>query len=302
MKNAVIGTCYVGLVTRACLTGVGNDVLCLDLDVRKFEGFNSGAMPIFESGRDEKVKRNVGGGRLVFTTDIDASVDFGEIRFVAVGRARGEDSSSDLPYVLSAACDIGRHMQSFKLAENKPTGPVGTVERGEAANGEELRKRQIDIDCCVASNPEFLKEGVAVDDFIRPDRIVIGTDAEKAAQLFRSLYRPFHRNHDRLISMDVYSAELTKYEANAILAMRISLMNELAVLAEKLGADIEHVRHGSALTRASTITSCKRVTAMVARVFPRVFWHRVVRRRRTTLVCVCSMRANRPMKRKRACR
>jgi len=302
MKNAVIGTCYVGLVTRACLTGVGNDVLCLDLDVRKFEGFNSGAMPIFESGRDEKVKRNVGVGRLVFATDIEASVDFSEIQFVVVGRPPDEDSSADLPHMLAAARDIGRHMQSFKLVENKSTGPVGTVERGKAAIGEELRKRKIDINYCVAPNPEFLKESVAVDDFNKPDRIVIGTDAEKAAQLLRSLYSPFHRNHDRLIFMNVHSAELTIYSANAMLAMRIPLVIELAVLAEKLGADTEHGRHALVLTCASTITSCTRGTAMAARVFPPMFWHRVVRRRSTTLRCAYLMRANRPMRCKKACR
>lgn len=244
MKVTVIGTGYVGLVTGTCLAEVGNDVLCLDLDARKIEILNSGGIPIFEPGLDEMVKRNVEAGRLVFTTDVEASVNFGEMQFIAVGTPPDEDGSADLQYVLAAARNIGRYLQGFKLVVNKSTVPVGTADRVKAAIGEELRKREVDIDYCVASNPEFLKEGAAVDDFMKPDRIVIGTDDEKAAQLLRSLYAPFQRNHDRLICMDVHSAELTKYAANAMLATRISFMNELAVLAEKLGADIEHVRHG----------------------------------------------------------
>jgi UDPglucose 6-dehydrogenase len=190
------------------------------------------------------VKRNVASGRLTFSTDIEASVDFGEIQFIAVGTPPDEDGSADLQYVVAAARNIGRYMKSFKLVVDKSTVPVGTADRVKAAMREELQARGATIDFCVASNPEFLKEGAAVDDFMKPDRIVIGTDSERATQLLRSVYMPFQRNRERLIVTDVRSAELTKYAANAMLATRISFMNELAILAEKLGADIEQVRHG----------------------------------------------------------
>jgi UDPglucose 6-dehydrogenase len=244
MKVTIIGTGYVGLVTGACLAEVGNEVFCVDVDARKIGILNAGGIPIFEPGLEAMVKRNVASGRLTFSTDIEASVDFGEIQFIAVGTPPDEDGSADLQYVVAAARNIGRYMKSFKLVVDKSTVPVGTADRVKAAMREELQARGATIDFCVASNPEFLKEGAAVDDFMKPDRIVIGTDSERATQLLRSVYMPFQRNRERLIVTDVRSAELTKYAANAMLATRISFMNELAILAEKLGADIEQVRHG----------------------------------------------------------
>jgi UDPglucose 6-dehydrogenase len=244
MKITVIGTGYVGLVTGTCLAEVGNEVLCVDVDKRKIGILNAGGIPIYEPGLDDMVRRNVAAGRLVFTNDIEASVNFGEIQFIAVGTPPDEDGSADLQYVVAAARNIGRHMNSFKLVVDKSTVPVGTADRVKAAIQEELQARGLGLEFCVASNPEFLKEGAALDDFMKPDRIVIGTDSEKATQLLRSLYAPFQRNHERLVVMDVRSAELTKYAANAMLATRISFMNELAILAEKLGADIEQVRQG----------------------------------------------------------
>ena len=244
MKITVIGTGYVGLVTGTCLAEVGNEVLCLDVDPDKIETLKAGGITIYEPGLEDMVKRNVAAGRLHFTTDIEESVNFGQIQFIAVGTPPDEDGSADLQYVVSAARNIGRHMQDYKLVVNKSTVPVGTADKVRAALQEELNKRGAAIEFNVASNPEFLKEGAAVDDFMKPDRIVIGTDSERATQLLRQLYAPFQRNHDRLTVMDVKSAELTKYAANAMLATRISFMNELAVLAEKLGADIEQVRHG----------------------------------------------------------
>ena len=244
MKISVIGTGYVGLVTGTCLAEVGNEVLCLDVDPAKIETLKSGGIPIYEPGLEDMVKRNVAAGRLHFTTDIEESVAFGQIQFIAVGTPPDEDGSADLQYVVAAARSIGRHMTDYKLVVDKSTVPVGTADKVKAALTEELAKRGAAIDFNVASNPEFLKEGAAVDDFMKPDRIVIGTDSERATQLLRQVYAPFQRNHDRLRVMDVRSAELTKYPANAMLATRISFMNELAVLAEKLGADIEQVRHG----------------------------------------------------------
>lgn len=244
MKITVIGTGYVGLVTGTCLAEVGNEVLCLDVDPSKIEILKSGGIPIYEPGLEDMVQRNVAAGRLNFTTDVEESVAFGQIQFIAVGTPPDEDGSADLQYVVAAARNIGRHMDGYKLVVDKSTVPVGTADRVKAALTEELARRGVAIDFDVASNPEFLKEGAAVDDFMKPDRIVIGTDSERATQLLRQLYAPFQRNHDRLTVMDVKSAELTKYAANAMLATRISFMNELAVLAEKLGADIEQVRHG----------------------------------------------------------
>ncbi|MBC2731692.1 UDP-glucose/GDP-mannose dehydrogenase family protein [Thiobacillus sp.] len=244
MKITVIGTGYVGLVTGTCLAEVGNEVLCLDVDPNKIEILKSGGIPIYEPGLEDMVKRNVAAGRLSFTTDIEESVAFGQIQFIAVGTPPDEDGSADLQYVVAAARNIGRHMSDYKLVVDKSTVPVGTADKVRAALKEELATRGTAIEFNVASNPEFLKEGAAVDDFMKPDRIVIGTDSERATALLRQLYAPFQRNHDRLTVMDVRSAELTKYAANAMLATRISFMNELAVLAEKLGADIEQVRHG----------------------------------------------------------
>jgi len=244
VKITVIGTGYVGLVTGTCLAEVGNEVLCLDVEPAKIEILKSGGIPIYEPGLEDMVKRNVAAGRLHFTTDVAESVAFGQIQFIAVGTPPDEDGSADLQYVVAAARNIGRHMSEYRLVVDKSTVPVGTADKVRAALAEELAKRGTAIEFNVASNPEFLKEGAAVDDFMKPDRIVIGTDSERATALLRQLYAPFQRNHDRLTVMDVKSAELTKYAANAMLATRISFMNELAVLAEKLGADIEQVRHG----------------------------------------------------------
>ncbi|MGA9164651.1 MAG: UDP-glucose/GDP-mannose dehydrogenase family protein [Thiobacillus sp.] len=244
MKITVIGTGYVGLVSGTCLAEVGNEVLCLDLDPKKIETLKAGGIPIYEPGLEDMVRRNVAAGRLSFTTDIEASVAFGQIQFIAVGTPPDEDGSADLQYVVAAARNIGRHMTDYKLVVDKSTVPVGTADKVKAALQEELSRRGVALEFNVASNPEFLKEGAAVDDFMKPDRIVIGTDSERATSLLRQLYAPFQRSHDRLTVMDVKSAELTKYAANAMLATRISFMNELAVLAEKLGADIEQVRHG----------------------------------------------------------
>ncbi|MBV8658428.1 MAG: UDP-glucose/GDP-mannose dehydrogenase family protein [Burkholderiales bacterium] len=244
MKLTIVGTGYVGLVTGACLAEVGNDVLCLDVDARKIAILQEGGIPIHEPGLQEMVRRNAAAGRLRFTTDVDLAVSFGTMQVIAVGTPPGEDGSADLQYVVAAARAIGQRMTDYKVVIDKSTVPVGTADRVRAAIAEELAKRGIDIPYAVVSNPEFLKEGAAVEDFMRPDRIIIGSDDERATLLLRALYQPFQRNHERLIVMDVRSAELTKYAANAMLATRISFMNELANLAELLGADIELVRQG----------------------------------------------------------
>ena len=244
MKISVVGTGYVGLVSGACLAEVGNDVLCLDLDENKINTLRQGGIPIFEPGLADMVKRNVAAGRLHFTTNIEESVAHGAVQFIAVGTPPDEDGSADLQYVVAAARNIGKYRQDDCVIVDKSTVPVGTADKVRAAMQEELDKRGVKIDFSVVSNPEFLKEGAAVEDFMRPDRIVVGSDNEHATQMMRLLYAPFQRNHERLIVMDVRSAELTKYAANAMLATRISFMNELANLAEKLGADIEQVRQG----------------------------------------------------------
>lgn len=244
MKITVIGTGYVGLVTGTCLAEMGNDVLCLDLDQKKIEILKQGGIPIHEPGLLEMVRRNVAANRLHFTTSIEESVAFGVVQFIAVGTPPDEDGSADLQYVTAAARNVGRHMSEYKVIVDKSTVPVGTADKVRAAVGEELTKRKLDLPFSVVSNPEFLKEGDAVADFMRPDRIVIGADDERAISLLRELYAQFNRNHDRMVVMDVRSAELTKYAANAMLATRISFMNELANLADKVGADIEQVRLG----------------------------------------------------------
>ncbi len=244
MKVSVVGTGYVGLVTGACLAEMGNDVLCLDVDPRKIEILENGGIPIHEPGLDLVVARNVKAGRLHFTTDVARAVAHGTIQFIAVGTPPDEDGSADLQYVLAAARNIGRLMTDYKVIVDKSTVPVGTADKVRAAVADELAKRNSDAQFAVVSNPEFLKEGAAVEDFMRPDRIVVGADDEQAILLMRALYAPFQRNHERLVVMDVRSAELTKYAANAMLATRISFMNELALLAEKMGADIEAVRVG----------------------------------------------------------
>ncbi len=244
MNVTIVGTGYVGLVSGACLAEVGNHVLCLDLDPAKIRILENGDIPIHEPGLIDIVRRNVAAGRLGFTTDIDRAVAHAHIQFIAVGTPPDEDGSADLQHVLAAARNIGSRMTDDKILVNKSTVPVGTANRVNAVIAEELKKRDIKFKHCVVSNPEFLKEGAAVDDFMRPDRIVIGGDDAYAIQQMRELYAPFNRNHDRIIVMDVKSAELTKYAANAMLATRISFMNELANVAEKLGADIEMVRLG----------------------------------------------------------
>ena len=244
MKVTVVGTGYVGLVSGACLAEMGNDVLCLDVDPAKIALLKAGGIPIHEPGLDQVVARNVAAGRLHFTTEVKQAVAHGTMQFIAVGTPPDEDGSADLQYVLAAARNIGRHMTDYKVVVDKSTVPVGTADRVRAAISEELALRGVDVRHAVVSNPEFLKEGAAVEDFMRPDRIIVGADDEQAILLMRALYSPFQRSHDRLLVMDLRSAELTKYAANAMLATRISFMNELALLAERLGADVEQVRQG----------------------------------------------------------
>jgi UDPglucose 6-dehydrogenase len=244
MKITIIGTGYVGLVSGVCFAELGNDVLCLDVDAVKIKLLQSGGVPIYEPGLEPMLKHNIEAGRLRFTTDVQESVAFGDVQFIAVGTPPDEDGSADLKYVVAAARNIGRHMTSHKIIVDKSTVPVGTADKVRTAVNEELAQRGVSTEFSVVSNPEFLKEGAAIDDFMRPARVVIGAEDERAVRAMRSLYGPFLRNHDRLLVMDIKSAELTKYAANAMLATRISFMNELALLAEKLGADIEHVRSG----------------------------------------------------------
>ena len=244
MKVTVFGTGYVGLVTGACLADVGHDVLCVDIDQKKVDNLNAGIIPIYEPGLESIVKQAVQQGLLNFTTSMDRAVQHGELQFIAVGTPSGEDGSADLQYVVAVAKTIGQRITDYRVVVNKSTVPIGTAEIVNSALTDELKKRGLDIPFDVVSNPEFLKEGAAVNDFMKPDRIVIGTDSEKAEQLLRELYAPFNRSHDRMIFMDVRSAELTKYAANAMLATKISFINEMANLAELLGADIEKVRNG----------------------------------------------------------
>ena len=244
MKITVVGTGYVGLVSGTCLAEVGNDVLCLDVDPAKIKILEDGGIPIHEPGLLEMVRRNVTAGRLKFTTDIPKAVAFGDVQFIAVGTPPDEDGSADLQYVVAAARNIGKYMSTYKVVVDKSTVPVGTADKVKAAIMEELAARKVDTKFSVVSNPEFLKEGAAVEDFMRPDRIVIGAEDAQSIAAMRTVYAPFQRNHERLVVMDVRSAELTKYAANAMLATRISFMNELANLAEILGADIESVRKG----------------------------------------------------------
>ena len=244
MKITVVGTGYVGLVGAACLAEVGNHVLGLDVNPEKIRILKEGGIPIHEPGLLEIVRRNVENGRLSFTTNIEEAVHFGEVQFIAVGTPPDEDGSADLQYVTEAARNIGRFMTNEKVIVDKSTVPIGTGDKVKAAVAEELMKRNIDIHYSVVSNPEFLKEGAAVEDFMRPDRIVIGTEDPKAIEVMKQVYAPFQRNHERLVVTNLRSAELIKYAANAMLATRISFMNELANLAEIVGADIEMVRQG----------------------------------------------------------
>lgn len=244
MKVAIIGSGYVGLVAGACFAESGNSVICVDIDEAKIEGLKQGIIPIYEPGLKEMVLRNCSEGRLTFTTDIEAAVKSSLINFIAVGTPPGEDGSADLKYVLGVARSIGRYMQGFKVIVDKSTVPVGTADKVREAVLEELETRNVSIEFDVVSNPEFLKEGAAIDDFMKPDRVVIGTDNVRTAEIMKELYEPFMRKNNRLIVMDVRSAEMTKYAANAMLATRISFMNQIANLCERMGADVAAVRDG----------------------------------------------------------
>lgn len=244
MNITIFGTGYVGLVTGTCLADVGHNILCVDVDAAKIEGLKNGVIPIYEPGLEPMVKRNVAEGRLRFTTDAVEAVAFGQLQFIAVGTPPDEDGSADLKYVLAVARTIATHMSDYKVVVDKSTVPVGTADKVHATMTEVLAQRGAAIEFDVCSNPEFLKEGAAIEDFSRPSRIVIGTDSPRVEKLMRECYAPYNRNHDKMIVMDVRSAELTKYAANAMLATKISFMNEMANLAERLGADIEAVRIG----------------------------------------------------------
>src|SRR5579862_4918045 len=244
MKVTIFGSGYVGLVTGACLAEAGNHVVCVDIDEQKVAGLNRGEVPIHEPGLDALIRRNRDGGRLEFTTDAARGVDHGLFQLIAVGTPPGEDGSADLSHVLDVARIIGERLERYAIIVTKSTVPVGTADRVRGEVAAVLARRQSKIEFDVVANPEFLKEGAAIQDFMKPDRVVIGTDNPRTTELLRALYDPFTRNHDRLIVMDIRSAELTKYAANAMLATKISFMNELANVAERVGADIEKVRVG----------------------------------------------------------
>lgn len=244
MKVTVFGSGYVGLVTGACLAEAGNEVVCIDIDQKKIDNLKNGIIPIYEPGLETLVKENQQAGRIKFTTDIQEAVNHGTFQFIAVGTPPDEDGSADLQYVLAVAKSIAEHMNDYRIVVDKSTVPVGTADKVKSVMLEVLAQRGVDIDFDVVSNPEFLKEGAAINDFMKPDRIVVGTDNPRTGELLKALYAPFNRSHERVIIMDIRSAELTKYAANAMLATKISFMNELANLAERLGADIEQVRNG----------------------------------------------------------
>jgi UDPglucose 6-dehydrogenase len=240
----IFGTGYVGLVTGACLAEMGNRVLCVDIDESKIARLRKGDIPIYEPGLDAIVRRNLAQGQLQFTTDSPSATTGAEVIFIAVGTPPDEDGSADLQYVLDVARTIGRHVEHYAVVVNKSTVPVGTADLVRGAVHDELEKRGVSVDIDVVSNPEFLKEGAALEDCLRPDRIVIGSSSERAIRVLRKLYAPFNRNHERIVVMDERSAELTKYAANAMLATKISFMNEIANIAERVGADVERVRQG----------------------------------------------------------
>ena len=244
MQLTIFGSGYVGLVTGACMAEMGNHVVCYDIDQEKIARLNNGEVPIYEPGLDAYIARNMESGRLEFTTDVKKAVDHGLFQFISVGTPPDEDGSADLKHVLAVARAIGENMDEYRIIVDKSTVPVGTADKVKAAIQDELETRGKSIEFDVVSNPEFLKEGAAISDFMKPDRIIVGTDNPRTTELLKSLYEPFNRNHDRVISMDIRSAELTKYAANAMLATKISFMNELANLAELFGADIEQVRIG----------------------------------------------------------
>ncbi len=244
MKITIFGTGYVGLVTGACLADSGHEVMCMDVDEAKIERLKNGQIPIYEPGLEPIVKHNAEAGRLIFSTDTAEAVAHGVLQFIAVGTPPDEDGSADLQYVTAVARSIGQHMDDYKVVVDKSTVPVGTADKVRDAVRSELDRRGLELEFDVVSNPEFLKEGAAVTDFMKPDRIIVGTNSDRAEEVLREVYYPFNRNHDRMIFMDIRSAELTKYAANAMLATKISFMNEIANLAERLGADIESVRRG----------------------------------------------------------
>ncbi|TAM45905.1 MAG: UDP-glucose/GDP-mannose dehydrogenase family protein [Gammaproteobacteria bacterium] len=245
MKLTIIGTGYVGLVTGACFAEMGNTVTCVDVDVRKIENLRKGVLPIYEPGLEPVVINNHKEGRLRFATSLDEPAALeGNVFFIAVGTPPGEDGSADLQYVLAAARDVGRHITGYSVIVDKSTVPVGTAGKVHMAVVEELKKRSVDIEFDVVSNPEFLKEGAAVEDFMKPDRVVVGTDSDKARTVMHDLYAPFMRTHERLFFMGVKEAEMTKYAANAMLATKISFMNEISNLCDRLGVDVESVRQG----------------------------------------------------------
>jgi len=244
MKITVVGTGYVGLVSGACFAEVGIHVVCVDVDLAKIEGLKQGVMPIYEPGLEEIVKRNYAQGRLEFGTDLGTAIQGSELVFIAVGTPPGEDGSADLKYVLSVADEIGQHLSEYIVVATKSTVPVGTGEKVRQTIQNALEKRNVDLPFAVASNPEFLKEGAAVDDFMKPDRIVIGVNDERAEEVIKRLYKPFQLNGDRMIFMDIPSAEMTKYAANAMLATKISFMNDIANLCERVGANANMVRKG----------------------------------------------------------
>jgi UDPglucose 6-dehydrogenase len=244
MKIVIVGSGYVGLVTGACFSEVGIDVVCVDIDKRKIENLKKGIIPIYEPGLEEMISRNMKKGRLSFTTDIKSAVNGAEVLFISVGTPPDEDGSADLKYVLNVARDCGKHMNDYMLVVTKSTVPVGTAVKVKNAITEELRERNVNIEFDVASNPEFLKEGAAIDDFLKPDRIVVGLDSERAEDLMKRLYKPFTLNGHPVIFMDIVSAEMTKYAANSMLATKISFINDIANLCEIVGADINKVRKG----------------------------------------------------------
>lgn len=244
MKITIVGSGYVGLVTGACFSEVGIEVVCVDVDRKKIDNLNEGIIPIYEPGLDVMITRNIKKGRLSFTTDVAQAINESEVVFISVGTPPDEDGSADLKYVISVARDCGKHMNDYKLVVTKSTVPVGTSLKVKAAIQEELNKRNSDIEFDVASNPEFLKEGAAINDFLKPDRIVVGTESQRAEDLLNRLYKPFTLNGHPIIFMDIISAEMTKYAANSMLATKISFINDIANLCEIVGADINHVRKG----------------------------------------------------------
>ena len=244
MKLVIIGTGYVGLVSGSCFAEMGNNVICVDNNKNKIDDLNNGKIPIWEPGLEEMVHRNAEGGRLTFTTNIKDAIEKSDICFIAVGTPPDEDGSADLQYVLAVAKDIALYMNDYKVIIDKSTVPVGTADKVAAVVQEVLDERGVDFKFDVVSNPEFLKEGDAINDSMKPDRVVVGTDSEECAELMRELYTPFARSHEKLIIMSVRSAEMTKYTANAMLATKISFMNDIANLCELTGADINEVRHG----------------------------------------------------------